>query len=246
MNICSTLITQDYSDNKRGIMPLCYNTMPFLIVINVNWRPQLINVYLPPPGVMLLPQVRVVIGRFNLRVLSQSRKESPSTHIQPSHCLLCCQQFFVALFHDNGSFQIMLFYPLDIQYVKSYNTFNTTNQSRRVAFLRTLYTKINTYCNYCNQQEDTMINITNKTRIDHCDGFDIVHHKKSMYIRINGVFVTNKRGRPKKFDEVQHIKEYIEEQRLALYACREIANILRDAMYIMQDAERALIGGDAS
>jgi hypothetical protein len=91
-----------------------------------------------------------------------------------------------------------------------------------------------------------MINITNKTRIDHCDGFDIVHHKKSMYIRINGVFVTNKRGRPKKFDEVQHIKEYIEEQRLALYACREIANILRDAMYIMQDAERALIGGDAS
>lgn len=60
-----------------------------------------------------------------------------------------------------------------------------------------------------------MINITPKTRIDHHNGFDIIHHKKAMYLRYaNGEFVTNRRGRPKKFTEYRHILHWYAAQKL--------------------------------
>jgi len=89
------------------------------------------------------------------------------------------------------------------------------------------------------------MNITSKTRIDHFDGYDIIHHKKALYLRVNGEIVTNRRGRPKKFVEYQHIRQWLEEQKKAMYARREVMNIYQDASQAMQNAEIALNGGDA-
>ena len=61
-----------------------------------------------------------------------------------------------------------------------------------------------------------------------------------MYLRINGEIVTNRRGRPKKFVEYQHIQQYIEAQKEAMYACHEVMKIYREASQAMQDTEMTL------
>ena len=87
------------------------------------------------------------------------------------------------------------------------------------------------------------MNITSKTRIDSFNGYDIIHHKKAMYLRVNGEIVTNRRGRPKKFVEYQHIRQWLEEHKEAIYAHHEVMQIYREASQAMQDAEKTLDGG---
>jgi hypothetical protein len=55
---------------------------------------------------------------------------------------LICRQHFIAPSHKKSPLPISVFYTIDIQCVKSYNMFKSTNQLSHSRLLRTLYTKV--------------------------------------------------------------------------------------------------------
>jgi len=147
-DICSRRITQEIGQRERdeNVPPLsCNKAYRLFILIKIDGGSQLVNIFPSPDRIMLLLQVGIVVDWLDIWMFPQSREEGATAHAQAFHGLLCGQYFFTP-FH-NLSFRILLLYLLDIQYVKSYNTYRSIKQSRCTSLLRVLYTKTTRKCN---------------------------------------------------------------------------------------------------
>jgi hypothetical protein len=160
MNNCEVIRSTNEEVNKKGRNALpCYrrnNRFRLFILIKINGSSQPIHVFQSPDRIMLFLQVRIIVNRLDIWVISQSREECPPANIQAPHCLDCAKHFIVTLFHFWFPFRTLPLYPIDIQYVKSYDMYRFTRKPICVILLRTLYTKI-TESGNCRQGEDNFV-----------------------------------------------------------------------------------------